>query len=126
MEKVIIDGIEYIPKEEEIETWTDPETGLIWEKLGSKKKMSWNGALAYAETLGNGWRLPTAHELFSLVNFSKINPACKNINTYLLYYWTNDMYYTWHVCFNNGNVYYDDKSSNYYVRCVKGEEKWKK
>ncbi|MHA1917085.1 MAG: Lcl C-terminal domain-containing protein [Candidatus Ranarchaeia archaeon] len=121
MKKVIINGIEYISKE--IETWIDPETGLIWEKQGLDQTMTWKEAIEYAKTLGNGWRLPTIQELFSLVDFSRGNLACKNINTYLLYYWTNDMYYTWHVCFNNGNVYYDDKSSNYYVRCVKREEK---
>jgi len=119
---MIITKVKYILKEKKIKIWKDSNTGLIWEKLGSNKSMSWNEAIEYTKTLGNGWRLPTIQELFNLIDFLKDNPTYKNINSYLLYYWTNDMYYTWHVCFNNGNVYYDDKSSSYYVRCVKGEK----
>ena len=122
MKKVIIDGIEYIPKE--IEIWTDPKTGLIWEKFGSKKKMSWKKALEYAKTLGSGWRLPTIQELITLINFSKNNPACKISGTYSSYYWSSTAYvgytgYAWYIHFSYGDMSYGDKNKNYYIRCVK-------
>ncbi len=128
MKKVIIDGIEYIPKEEEIETWTDPETGLIWEKQGAEKTMPWKEALEYAKSLGSDWRLPTIQELLSLIDFSRDNPACKIIDSHCSYYWssttrTGYMSCAWYVGFYYGGVSYDGKSGNYYVRCVKGEKK---
>ncbi|MHA1917088.1 MAG: Lcl C-terminal domain-containing protein [Candidatus Ranarchaeia archaeon] len=128
MKKVIIDGIEYIPKEKEIETWTDPETGLIWESQETDKIMSWKKALEYAKDLGSGWRLPTAQELFSLVDFSRNIPACKITNTYAAIYWssTTRAGYTncaWYVDFYSGSVSSYGKSGNYYVRCVKGDKK---
>ena len=126
MKKVIIDGVEYIPKEKEIETWTDPETGLVWEKQGSKKEMSWEEAFKYAKKLGDGWRLPTIQELFSLVDFSRNNPACKIIDSHPSYYWSSTAdvsgtSYAWSVDFYYGDVGYDIKNGSYYVRCVKGD-----
>ncbi len=128
MKKVIIDGVEYIPKEEEIETWTDPETGLIWERQGSEKGMIWNEAIKYAETLGDNWRLPTIHELFSLIDFSRDNPACKITNTHCSYYWSSTtragyMSCAWYVGFYYGGMSYDGKNGSYYVRCVKENKK---
>ncbi len=128
MKKVIIDGIEYIPKEIEIETWTDPDTGLVWEKQGSDQTMSWKEALKYAETLGDNWRLPTVQELLSLIDFSKVNPACKIGNTHTLVYWSSTIYAggtydAWHVGFYDGHVYYGYKGSNYYVHCIREGKK---
>ncbi len=128
MTKVIINGIEYIPKEKEkeIETWTDPNTSLVWEKQEINKIMSWKEALEYAKDLGNGWRLPTVQELFSLVNFTKINPACKITNAHSAIYWsstpyTNNTCHAWYVDFYGGGVGSGNKGNNYYVRCVKGD-----
>ena len=124
MTKVIINGVEYIPKE----TWTDPDTGLIWESQETDKRMSWKKALEYTETLGDNWRLPTVQELITLIDFSKINPACKIANTHCSYYWSSTTYAygtysAWYVSFGNGGVSYGNKSGSYYVRCVKGEKK---
>ncbi|MHA1917084.1 MAG: Lcl C-terminal domain-containing protein [Candidatus Ranarchaeia archaeon] len=126
MKKVIIGGIEYIPKE--IETWTDPETGLIWERQGSEKTMSWKKALKYAETLGDNWRLPTIQELVTLADFTKINPACKITNTHSSGYWSSttfagDTYDAWCMFFGYGGVGSGYKSNRYYVRCVKENKK---
>ncbi len=123
-ESTYIDGIEYIPKE--IETWKDPKTGLIWEKFGSKKEMPWEEAFKYAEKLGDGWRLPTVQELFSLIDFIKGNPACKITNTYPSSYWSSTIFMgnikcAWYVNFNYGHMRYSGKNFNYYVRCVKGD-----
>ncbi len=114
-------------KQKQPETWVDPDTGLIWEKQGLEKRMSWKEALEYAETLGDNWRLPTIHELFSLIDFSRDNPASTSINSQPLNYWSsttsvNNMNYAWYVYFYNGSVNYSDKSESYYVRCVKGDK----
>jgi len=129
MTKVIIDEVKYVPREKEIEIWIDSETGLVWEKQGSYKTLSWKKAVEYAETLRNNWRLPTVQELMTLIDFTKINPACKITNTYSSYYWSYTTFvhgtdYMWYIIgFGYGHINYSKKDNNFYVRCVKGEEK---
>ena len=127
MKKVIIDEIEYVPREKEIETWKDTETGLIWNKLESNKTMTWEEAIEYAKTLKNDWRIPTIQELVTLVNFSRNNPACKITSTHCSYYWSSTIYaddtrYAWSVDFYDGDISYDDKNNNFYVYYVKGKK----
>jgi hypothetical protein len=56
-------------------TITDFATGLMWQKSDSGRGMSWEKALSYAETQGSGgysdWRLPSAKELQSIVDYSR-------------------------------------------------------
>ncbi len=52
-------------------TITDRATGLVWQKNDSGKGMNWEQALAYAAKAGNGWRLPNAKELQSILNYSR-------------------------------------------------------
>ncbi len=56
-------------------TVTDRATGLIWMKSDSGKGMDWPSALDYAETMEfaghDDWRLPTAKELQSIVDYSR-------------------------------------------------------
>ncbi len=123
MIKVIADEIEYISKE--IETWKDPETGLIWEKQGAEKIMIWKEALEYAKSLGNDWRLPTIQELFSLIDYSKDRSTCKIPNSYSSSYWSSTVYMNntgsvWLVDFHDGYVYNTYKSFSYCARCIKG------
>ncbi len=128
MKKVIINGIEYIPKEKEIETWIDPDTSLIWNRLESDKAMTWNEAFEYTKDLGDNWRLPTVQELFSLIDFSKNNPACKIPNSHSATYWSSTIYAddtndVWYVDFYDGDTSYGDKNNNFYVYYVKGNKK---
>ena len=126
---MIITKVKYILKEKKIKIWKDSNTGLIWEKLGSNKSMSWNEAIKYAKTLGNSWRLPTVQELITLIDFTKVNPACKISGTYSSYYWSSttfvhDTDYVWYIIgFGYGHINYSKKDNNFYIRCVKGEEK---
>ena len=60
------------------ETITDNATGLMWEQNDSTAALNWREALAWAQTknaenyLGyNDWRLPTAKELQSIVDYSR-------------------------------------------------------
>ena len=79
-------------------TITDNATGLMWSKNDSRAGMNWQSALAWVQTknsanyLGhNDWRLPTAKELQSIVDYTRckdytnsaaINPIF-NISTIL-------------------------------------------
>jgi hypothetical protein len=61
-------------------TVTDQVTGWTWQRIDGGE-MTWERAKAYAatNTLGGvpagGWRLPTIHELASLLIYSRQNPA---------------------------------------------------
>lgn len=56
-------------------TVSDQATGLMWQQADSGESMSWQEALAWAESLEvggyNDWRLPNAKELQSLVDYSR-------------------------------------------------------
>lgn len=56
-------------------TVTDNATGLTWQQSDSLKGMNWQQALVYANDLQLGghddWRLPTAKELQSIVDYSR-------------------------------------------------------
>jgi arylsulfatase A-like enzyme len=56
-------------------TVTDKASGLTWMQSDSGKGMDWSDALAYAESLDlaehDDWRLPTAKELQSIVDYSR-------------------------------------------------------
>jgi len=65
-------------------TISDLATGLIWQQSDSKKAMSWEDALAWAQQknkenyLGySDWRLPNAKELQSIVDYSR-SPQATN------------------------------------------------
>jgi hypothetical protein len=76
-------------------TLTDNITGLMWQKADGGE-MTWESASAYARGLNLGdfsdWRLPTNHELFSILNHSE-NPAL-DANYFTLsnaeYWWTSE------------------------------------
>jgi len=78
------------------------------------------------------WRLPNIHELFSLVNPEKVNPACDLEGTVAAYYWSsttnaNNTNNAWNVNFGYGNVFSYYKTGSHYVRAVRGEQpnlKW--
>ncbi len=59
-------------------TVTDTVTGLMWQKTDGGE-MTIENATIYCDTLTLGgfsdWRLPNCHELFSILNHSKANPA---------------------------------------------------
>jgi len=63
-------------------TISDTATGLMWQKEDSKKGMDWGNALAYCEGLNlskhDDWRLPSAKELQSIVDYSRSPQATKS------------------------------------------------
>jgi hypothetical protein len=122
-------------------TVTDNLTRLIWLKnantFGAK---SWGDALTAANSLKSGdgdltdgskegdWRLPNVRELQSLIDYSSYGPALPAGHPFTgvkLYYWSSTTQAltttsAWFVYFIDGNVTYNDKSTNYYVWCVRG------
>ena len=89
-------------------TSTDNVTGLLWQRVDGGE-MTWTNALLYAatNTLGGwpagSWRLPSVHELASILIYSRENPAL-NTNFFLSgggtnadYWWSKDTLATDHA-----------------------------
>ena len=112
-------------------TVTNTKTGLMWQKDTAPGTYNWQHALTYCENLPlagyNDWRLPNRNELQSIVDYDRYNPSIDPIfsNTVSSFYWSSTTYattpnYAWIVRFSYGYVYDSDKSSNHYVRAVRG------
>ena len=78
-------------------TTTDTITGLMWQRTDGGE-MTIENARTYVTTLTLGgftnWRLPTAHESFSILNMDKLNPAQDIVyfpSTAAEYWWTSDV-----------------------------------
>jgi hypothetical protein len=91
---------------------------LEWQEDAPENPMTWEEAIDYAKSLGDGWRLPTRGELCDAYdNF--VDGFKKN------YYWSSSTYAqgtssAWLVSFTTGGVYGLDKTTNvFYVRCVR-------
>jgi sugar lactone lactonase YvrE len=77
-------------------TVTDNVTGLVWQQADGGE-MTWEMASSYAQTnrVGNqsDWRLPTARELFGIMNHGMLNPAL-DTNVFTLtaaeHWWTSE------------------------------------
>ncbi len=92
-------------------TVTDTITGLMWQQTDGGE-MTIENARIYADTLTlagyTDWRLPNAHESFSILNHQKVNPAIDATyftTTTAEYWWTsntqsNDATKIW--CTNSG------------------------
>lgn len=77
-------------------TITDTITGLMWQKTDGGE-MTFENALTYTDTLTlggfNNWRLPNAHEAFSILNLQNNNPALDVsffTKTLAEYWWTSN------------------------------------
>lgn len=93
------------------------------------KKMPWEKAKKECKKLG--YRLPTVHELFSLVDITKYNPAIdkKTFPDTKIdeWYWTGDTCpwdsgYARIVLFNDGSVYGSNKDNGNVVRPVRSSQ----
>lgn len=112
-------------------TVTDNETNLVWQQ-GEGEVMNWKAAIIHCEGLSlvgmNDWRLPNKRELFSLVDGSRFNPSIDITyfpNVYSENYCSSttrssNTSYGWCVSFLDGGVHINSKTSNSYVRCVRG------
>ena len=115
MKTIIIDGIEYIPKnKEEITTQHISEKNIRWGK-SSEEEMDWEEAKEWCEEQGG--RLPTRLELLHAYE-DKIEGFKAD------YYWSATEYGTtsaWRQSFDTGIQLSYHKSYFNYVRCVFGD-----
>jgi len=110
---------------------TDNITALQWQDNDEAKTVekNWEDAKSYCSALSledrGDWRLPTRKELNSIVDYSKVDPAIYSTfeNVASSYYQsstTSGMSDSlWGVSFYNGNDYWNGKTYELYVRCVR-------
>jgi len=116
----------------------DRETGLVWEQSPTAPPTVPNTFIFVTAqshcnelTVGTrkGWRLPTIQELASLVDPTQSNPALpaghpfSNVQSFNYWSATTYAFFTgnaWVVNFVSGKVGPDDKSTLYFVWCVRG------
>ena len=115
----------------------DKETGLVWERSPATTTHTWSEARfqCTARETGNrkGWRLPSIHELASLVHPSVASPGptlvaghpFTDVQLVGFGYWsattTADLPTgAWFVEFTNGNVNIASKTFGSHVWCVRG------
>ncbi|MBW2312210.1 MAG: DUF1566 domain-containing protein [Deltaproteobacteria bacterium] len=115
-------------------TVTDNVTGLMWQQEDDDTTRTWADACSYCEDLTlagySDWRLPSKKELISIVDYGTYSPyidATYFSSTNEWFYWcstivANDSTWAWDVFFGAGDVGSHNKSSTYYVRCVRGGE----
>ncbi len=127
-------------------TVTDNVTGLMWQQEADNDIYNWYEATGSANIELNpgsvtdacgslslagysDWRLPTTMELMSIVDYGKSMPSIDtsyfhNVNK--KWYWTSSTHASDSslaydiIFFRHGYVHYYDKSSESYVRCVRG------
>ncbi len=111
----------------------DMVTGLEWQQQDSNVDYNYNGAVDYCSNLTldgkSNWRLPTANELLSIVDFGTFSPAIDGSafpSTESKFYWTatdnneiDDR--RWAFDFNSGEQrsVYEKTTTNYRARCVR-------
>jgi len=116
----------------------DKKTNLVWQKEYSSDKLTWQKALAECQKLNSptdeGWRLPNKNELFSLVNPNKESAPYSyfpdmpdqvfwSSTTNIVKATAGDTVNTaWQVSFDTGTLRNQQKTSLYYVRCVRNAE----
>ena len=115
-------------------TVTDTATGLMWQQATAPGEYTWEEALSYCENLtlaGHAdWRLPTVKELRSIVDYNVNNPAIDTHyfpGTFHFYYWSStpcafNASYAWGIYFYQGYDSYNNMTSPYHVRAVRGGE----
>jgi Protein of unknown function (DUF1566) len=114
----------------------DNETGLVWEQSPATAPPAWSDAVSICSNraTGNrkGWRLPSVHELASLVDPSVAPPGptlppghpFSNVQSTNSYWSASTIAanptFAWIVFFGNGNVLTNVKVERHHVWCVRG------
>jgi hypothetical protein len=102
----------------------DNFTGLVWQQGFSEEKLPFADVVSYCGALGDGFRAPSAKELYSLVDQAR--PAPKIDETYFPdtpseRFWSRDPFngdIVWVVGFNLGELATYKDAANW-VRCVR-------
>ena len=113
-------------------TVSDLRTGLVWQKVGADKPMTWEQALAACSSLNlagkTDWRLPNIKELRSLSDDTRSRPSVDRAffpSVQSSAYWSsttqsNRPERAWHTDFASGLVTYTDKTASLLVLAVRG------
>lgn len=112
------------------DTVTDHLTGLMWQAADDGQARTWSEAKSYCNGLKLGgyedWELPTVHDLFSLVEVTRFNPAIEPVfDSRSSEYWSATSVafqadQAWSVNFEGGLPHWSDKAYPVgYVRCVR-------
>jgi len=111
-------------------TVTDLNTGLLWQQSDDGLRRTWADAASYCQDLELGgridWRLPTRHELFSIVSDGYAIPTISTIFVSVPdFYWSANVFSTipdriWGVHFATGLLEWTGDNRNWYTRCVAG------
>jgi hypothetical protein len=118
-------------------TVTDQNTNLVWQQQDDGTVRDWSSSVTYCSDLSLGgqtdWRLPTAFELQTIVDYGKENPAIDTTyfpnhvsnqpHTPADHFWSateqiNSPTVAWMVRFQSGHVGHRGKADYSYVRCV--------
>ncbi|WP_278975125.1 DUF1566 domain-containing protein [Alistipes finegoldii] len=88
------------------------------------QKMTWQNAINYCSSKGDGWRLPTQNELMYYWCVEPSIPADSKFSAGN--YWSatessSNSSVAWYVTFSNGGTSYTSKTARYFVRCVRDE-----
>jgi len=111
----------------------DRETGLTWQKSPTTMTQNWTNArsICAERSIGGryGWRLPSVHELMSLVDPTQTNPSLPLghpfVNVQPSLYWSattsaEDTALAWYVGLFNGNLSSPNaKTETYHLWCVR-------
>ena len=108
-------------------TITDSSLGLMWKQSPEEGAYTFEEACKLVSNFAvhDDWRLPTIHELFSLVDVSKIDPAIDSVfKCDSSLFWSDSTFaqgsdYAWVVYFYGGAAYSVGKSSLCSVRLVR-------
>lgn len=113
----------------------DRETQLIWSRETLPcGEVSWKKAQKACADLSlagwTDWRLPTRKELLSLVDDTRYSPAIDTayFDCRSSWYWTSTPAafspgdYAWCVFFYDGDSYWGNQDSDYYVRAVRSSQ----
>jgi len=124
----------------------DHVTDLMWQSSDDNELYNWyqasgtvdatynpDGAVDVCGDLDIGgytdWRLPSDRELQGIVNYQIMSPAIDLTffpDTKASRYWSGTRYGStnsaWNTQFSSGVVAFSQRSSNYYVRCVRGTQ----
>lgn len=117
-----------------LETVYDDQTGLTWQDnaIVSTQTLDWNASIDDCEALNfaglQDWRLPSQNELYSITDITRedpaIDPTFQNVASGDYWSSTSDASFAelaWVVGFTYGlEAPGWPKSTNYYVRCVRG------
>lgn len=112
MENITVNGIEYTPVIKETQM-INKHYSFELSSEKSNEKLTWKEAIAYVNSLGDGWRLPTIEECFMIYKDKLIDRD---------YYWSSTEHFdrsSWLFNFGYGNAFHNDKEFDYYVFAVR-------